>query len=76
MDSDMAMDHLEHRTNDDDDNGDEYDSGDDDAVHALLTQTRERRKELASRAVITLWNQIGGIIIEVCIAASSYRSIF
>ena len=72
----MEMDHLEHHTDDGDDDDDENDSDDDGAVSALLTQTHGQRKEPVTRAAGTLWSQIGGIIIEGCIAGSSCPSMF
>jgi hypothetical protein len=79
MDSDVEMNHLERpqdEDNDDhDESDDEYDSHDDGAAHALLaqnTQTRGQTKQPATGAAATLWNQIGGIVVEVSVPASPF----
>jgi hypothetical protein len=79
MDSDVEMNHLERpqdEDNDDhDESDDEYDSHDDGAAHALLaqnTQTRGQSKQPATGAAATLWNQIGGIVVEVSVSASPF----
>ena len=83
MDSDMEMNNLERLLDDEDedDNDHEYSSNDDGAVRALLTQNARARghwqdKEPATRTVATLWNQIGGIVVEVSTSTSSCPSTF
>ena len=76
MVSDMEMGRLKHHPDDGNDNDDEYNPDDDDAIRALLTKTRGQRKEPVTRAVATLWSQIGGIVIGMCIARSSCPSMF
>jgi hypothetical protein len=85
MDSDMEMSNLEQLPGDEDedededeDNVHEYGSNDDGAARALLTQNTQTRasqsKGPAIRVAATLWNQIGGIVVEVSISASSCPS--
>ena len=80
MDSDVEMNNLERPQDDDiddedDESDNEYDSHDDGAAHALLslnTQTRGQGKQPTTRAAASLWNQIGGIVVEVSISASPF----
>ena len=80
MDSDVELNHLERPPgdgddNDDSDSGNEYDLNDDGAADALLapsTQTRGQNKQPASRAAATLWNQVGGVVVEVRVSALSF----
>jgi hypothetical protein len=74
--SDMELNHLERpqgNGNDDDDSesDNECDLDDDGAEHALLstnTQAHRQSKQPATCAgAATLWNQIGGIVIEVSV---------
>lgn len=77
MDSDVELNHLERpqgngNDDNDSDSDNEYDlDGDDGAAHALLstnTQVHRQSKQPATRAgAATLWNQIGGIVIEVSV---------
>ncbi|KAI9445755.1 Mg transporter [Lactarius psammicola] len=68
MDEDVEMSHLKQPPDDDDDsdsdNDHEYDSDDDGAVRALLTQNTQTRGQGKDPAFATLWNQIGGIVVE------------
>lgn len=76
----MELNHLERPPGDGDNDNDsdsdnEYDSNDDGAAHALLTpttQTRRQNKLPATRGAATLWNQIGGVVIEVRVSASPF----
>ncbi len=74
MDPDMELSHLEQLPDDDDDsdndNDHEYDSYDDGAVRALLTQNTQTRGQGKEPAATTLRNQIGRIVVEVSISAS------
>ena len=83
MDSDMELSHLEQQKGDEDEeegegnededegeNDHEYDSNDDGVARALLTQipqTRGQGMQPTTRTAATLWNQIGGIVVEVSI---------
>lgn len=78
MDADVEMNDLERPQDDDDDKDDdsdnEYDTGDDGAARALLTQNTQThvQSKPATGAAATLWNQIGGIVVEVRVFAPPF----